>query len=54
MQKTPHLAIIAAVHARLVNVDNALETSPGDPILSRRQRELEAWLSGLTRGKAAA
>ena len=53
MQKTPHLAIIAAVHARLFDVDNALATAPGDPDLCRTQRELEDWLSGLLRGKAA-
>ena len=54
MQKTPRLAIIAAVHARLVNVDHALAARPGDAALSRKQRELEDWLSGLLRGKAAA
>ena len=43
MQQTP-LAIIAAVHARLFDVDNALQTAPGDPDLSRTQRELEAAL----------
>ncbi|HEY2704316.1 MAG TPA: hypothetical protein VGL20_11550 [Candidatus Dormibacteraeota bacterium] len=53
MQKTPHLAIIAAVHARLVIVDNALAAAPRDPALHRTQRELEDWLSGLTRGRAA-
>jgi hypothetical protein len=53
MQKTPRLAIIAAVHARLVNVDNALVARPGDPALARKQRELEDWLSGLLRAKAA-
>ena len=53
MQKTPRLAIIAAVHARLVTVDNALAVRPGDPSLCRKQRELEDWLSGLLRAKAA-
>jgi hypothetical protein len=53
MQKTPRLAIIAAVHARLVTVDNALAARPGDATLSRRQRELEDWLSGLLRARAA-
>lgn len=53
MQKTPHLAIIAAVHARLVTVDNALAASPRDPVLHRKQRELEDWLSGLLRGGAS-
>lgn len=54
MQKSPRLAVIAAVHARLVNVDNALAARPGDPALCRKQRELEDWLSGLLRGKVAA
>ncbi len=53
MQKTPHLAIIAAVHARLVTVDNALAAAPSDPVLHRKQRELEDWLAGLLRGRAA-
>jgi hypothetical protein len=53
MQKTPRLAIIAAVHARLVSVDNALASRPGDPGLDRNRRELEDWLSGLVRGRAA-
>ncbi|HEX3607204.1 MAG TPA: hypothetical protein VH134_14885 [Candidatus Dormibacteraeota bacterium] len=54
MQKTPRLAIIAAVHARLVTVDRALGARPGDPALARSQRELEDWLSGLLRSQAAA
>ncbi len=54
MQSAPRLAIIAAVHARLMHVDNALVKAPGDAQLSRTQRELEDWLSGLLRGRAAA
>jgi hypothetical protein len=51
MQETPRLAIIAAVHARLVTADNALAASPGDPTLRRNQRDLEDWLSGLLHSK---
>lgn len=54
MLKTPRLAIIAAVHARLVSVDHALAATPGDPALSRKQHELEDWLSGLLHNRAAA